>query len=259
MHVRAGRRSGCRWWSGGGRRGEALRGGLGHGSGGRRGRGGRAEGRRRRGLCGRGEARGGTGLRLLRLLRGGRLVLGHLAAEVPQQGVEPAVEALPDGGEPPHVLEIEVAQHHGALGGELGAAERVPGHLLATGDDPDVPGPHLRHLSGAVDRGGEGQLLDLLRDPVQGDPEGLRVTRLRTQELDGLLGGLRLVEEHEVPVVRQPLVGVETEAADVEAQPGAGDLHAYVQIRARGEITDPGLVAALKFPGHALRPSPIRM
>ncbi len=29
-------------------------------------------------------------------------------------------------------------------------------------------------------------------------------------------------------------IGVETEAADVEAQPGAGDLHTYVQIRSCG-------------------------
>ncbi|CAM5265650.1 hypothetical protein SVIOM342S_07108 [Streptomyces violaceorubidus] len=163
MHVRAGRRCGGRWRRGGGRRSEALRGGLRHGS-----RGGRAEGGRRRGLGGRGEARGGAGLRLLGLLRGGRLVLGHLTAEVPQQRVETAVEALSHGGEPPHVLEVEVAQHHGALGGELGAAERVPGHLLAARDDPDVPGTHLRHLSRAVDRRGEGQLLDLLRDPGPG-------------------------------------------------------------------------------------------
>jgi hypothetical protein len=78
-------------------------------------------------------------------------------------------------------------------------------------------------------------------------------------QLDGLLRGLRLVEEDEVPVVRQPFVGVEPEAADVEGQTGGGDLHAYVQIRARGQVTDPGLVAALELPGHAQRPSPIRI
>ena len=73
----------------------------------------------------------------------------------------------------------------------------------------------------------------------------------KAEELDGLLGGLRLVEEDEIAVVREPFVGVETEAADVEAQPWGGDLYPYVQIRARGEVTDLGLVAALEFPGHA--------
>ncbi len=183
--------------------------------------------------------------------RGGGLLLGDLAAEVLQQRVEPAVEALSDRGEPPYVLEIEVAQHHGALGGELATVERVAGHLLAARDDAEVPGGDLRHLSGAVDRRRERQLLDLRRDPVERDAEGLRVARLRAEKLDGLFGRLRLVEEDEVPVVRKPFVGVQTEAADVEAQSGAGDLHTYVQIGARGEVTDLGLVAALEFPGHA--------
>ncbi len=229
-----------------GRGGGLLRRGRGGGRGLRRA--GDAERRGCRGLGGRREPRGGAGLRLL---RSGRLLLGHLAAEVLQQGVEAAVEALADRGEPPHVLEVEVTQHHGTLGGELRPAEGVPGHFLAARDDTDVPGAHLRHLAGAVDRRGEGQLLDLRRDAVQRDPEGLRVAGLRPQELNGLLGRLRLVVEDEVTVVREPFVGVQTEATDVEGQPGAGDLHAYVQIRARGEVTDPGLVAALEFPGHA--------
>jgi hypothetical protein len=198
------------------------------------------------GLRGRRE-RGRGGLRC----RGRGLLLGDLAAEVLQQRVEPAVEALSDRGEPPYVLEVEVAQHHGAFGGELATVEGVAGHLLAARDDAEVPGGDLRHLSGAVDRRREGQLLDLRRDPVERDAEGLRVARLRTEKLDGLLGGLRLVEEDEEPVVRKLFVGVETEAADVEAQSGAGDLHTYVQIGARGEVTDLGLVAALEFPGHA--------
>lgn len=204
-------------------------------------------GRRRRAERGRGEGRGGAGLRL-RVC--GRL-FGDLAAEVLQECVEAAVEALPHGGEPPYVLEVEVAQHHGTFGGELGTAERVPGHLLAARDDAQVSRGYLRHLSGAVDRRREGQLLDLRRDPVEGDPEGLRVARLRAEQLNGLLGGLRLIEEDEVPVVRQPFLGVQTEAADVEGESGAGDLHTYVQIGARGEVTDLGLVAALEFPGHA--------
>lgn len=210
-------------------------------------RGGRRSGRPRRAERGRGEGRCGAGLRL----RGGRLLLGDLAAEILQQRVEAAVEALPHGGEPPDVLEVEVAQHHGTFGGEFGTAERVPGHFLTAGDDAEVSRSYLRHLSGAVDRRREGQLLDPRRDPVEGDPEGLRVTRLRAEQLDGLLGGLRLVEEDEVPVVRKPFVGVQAEAADVEGESGAGDLHTYVQIGARGEVTDLGLVAALEFPGHA--------
>ena len=76
-------------------------------------------------------------------------------------------------------------------------------------------------------------LLDLRRDPVERDAEGLGVTGLGAEELDGLLGRLRLVEEDEVPVVGELLVGVEAEAADVEGQSGAGDLHTYVQIRPR--------------------------
>lgn len=239
------------------RRREALRGGLGSGrrrGGGRRCRcGGRGRGRFRSAARdaerGRGEARGGAGLRLL---RGGRgRFLGNLAAEVLEQRVETAVEALPDGGEPPDVLEVEVAQHHGPFGGELRSVEGVAGHLVAARDDADVPGGDLRHLAGAVDRRREGQLLDLRRYPVERHPEGLRIARLGAQELKGFLGGLRLVEEDEVAVVREPFVGVEAETADVEAQSGARDLHAYVQIRARGEVTDPGLVAALEFPGHA--------
>src|SRR5690606_4510728 len=47
--------------------------------------------------------------------------------------------------------------------------------------------------------------------------------------------------------------------ADVEGQSGAGDLYAYVQIRARREVTDPGLVAALEFPGHAYDRPPSRV
>lgn len=202
--------------------------------------------RGRGGLSGRSEGRCGG----LRLLRGG-LLLGDLTTEVLEQRVKAAVEALPHGGEPPDVLQVEVAQHHGTLGGELRTGERIPGHLLAARDNTEVPGGDLRHLPGAVDRRRERQLLDLRRDPVERDAEGLRVTRLGAKELDGFFGGLRLVEEDEVPVVRKPFVGVQTEAADVEGQSGTGDLHTYVQIRARGEVTDPGLVAALEFPGHA--------
>ncbi|GAA4901528.1 hypothetical protein GCM10023237_21060 [Streptomyces coeruleoprunus] len=93
--------------------------------------------------------------------------------------------------------------------------------------------------------------MDVRRDAVERDAEGLGVAGLRTEQLDGLLGGLRLVEEDEVPVVGEPLVGVEPEAADVEGQTGTRDLHAHVQIRPGSQITDPGLVAALEFPGHA--------
>ncbi len=216
--------------------------------GGLRRRGGSGSGSGRGAERGRRERRRGTGLRLC---RNSRLLLGDLSAEVLQQRVEAAVEALADGGEPPDVLQIEVAQHHGTLGGELRTGEGVAGHFLTARDDTEVTGGDLRHLPGAVERRREGQLLDLRRDPVERHTEGLRVARLGAEQLDGLLGGLRLVEEDEVPVVREPLLGVQTEAADVERQSGAGDLHAYVQIGARGEVTDLGLVAALEFPGHA--------
>ena len=96
-----------------------------------------------------GRSRARRRLRLLR--RGAALLLGDLAAEVLQQRVEAAVEALADGGEPPDVLQVEVAQHHGALGGELRAVEGVPGDLLAARDDAEVAGADLRHLAGAVD------------------------------------------------------------------------------------------------------------
>lgn len=99
--------------------------------------------------------------------------------------------------------------------------------------------------------------MDVRRNAVQGDAERLGVTGLGAEELDRLLGRLRLVEEDEVTVVGQLLVRVEAEATDVEGQPGTTDLHPYVQIRPCGEITDLGLVAALEFPGHAYRPSPI--
>lgn len=88
------------------------------------------------------------------------------------------------------------------------------------------------------------------RDLVEGDPERLAVTGLRAEQLEGLLGRLGLVEEDEVPVVGEPLVGVQAEAADVEGQAGPADLHADVQIRSRRQITDLGLVAPLEFPGH---------
>ncbi len=219
------------------------------------GEGGRGGGLAGRGERGRGEA-GGAGLRLL-LRGGGRLLLQHLAAEVLQQRLQAAVEALSDRGEPPGVLEVDVAEHDGPLGGELRAGEGVPGDLLAARDDAQVAGTDLRHLPGAVDGRREGQLADAVRNPVERDPERLRVARLGTEQLEGLLRRLRLVEEDEVPVVREPFLGVQAEAADVEGQSGAGDLHAYVQIGARREVTDPGLVAALEFPGHAIRPSPI--
>src|SRR5690242_21420515 len=41
-------------------------------------------------------------------------------------------------GEPPDVLQVEVAQHHGTLGGELRTGERIPGHLLAARDNTEV-------------------------------------------------------------------------------------------------------------------------
>ena len=114
-----------------------------------------AEGRGRGGrLRAAGRSRGA----LSAAAAGGGLLLGDLAAEVLQQRVEAAVEALADGGEPPDVLEVEVAQHHRALGGELGAGEGVPGDFLAARDDPDVARADLRHLPGAVDGRGEGQL-----------------------------------------------------------------------------------------------------
>lgn len=211
-----------------------------------RGRRGRAE-RRWRGLRGRRERRR-TGLLLRR--RGGGLLLGDLTAEVLQQRVESTVEPLPDGREPPDVLQVEVAQHDSTFGRELRAVERIAGDLFTARDDPYVSGGDLRHLPRTVDRRGERELLDVRRDPVESDAEGLAVAGLRTEKLNRLLGRFRLVEEDEIPVVREPFVGIETEAADVEGQPGPRDLHAYVQIRARGEVTDPGLVAALEFPGH---------
>ena len=97
------------------------------------------------------------------------------------------------------------------------------------------------------------------RNAVQRHPEGLGVAGLRAELLDGLLRRLRLVEEDEVPVVRQLLVGVEAEAADVEGESGPGDLHADVQIGARRQITDLGLVAALEFPGHTYDRPPSRL
>lgn len=226
------------------RRAESGRGCLGCAESGRR-RGGRAEGRRRRRLRRRREAGGGG------LLLHGRLLFGDLSAEVPQERVEASVEALADGGEPPDVLEVEVAEHHRALGAELRAGEGVPGDLLATRHDPQVTGADLGHLAGAVDRRGERQLVDVGGDAVEGDAERLGVTGLGPEQLHGLLGSLRLVEEDEVAVVGEPLFRVESETADVEGQPGRRDLHAHVQIGSRGEITDLGLVAALEFPGHA--------
>ena len=141
VHRGRGRRGGRRRGSRGRR--EALCGGLRRRGRARR----RAERGRRGGLGGRREGRRGGGLRLLR----GGLLLGDLTAEVLQQRVESAVEALPDGGEPPDVLQVEVAQHHGTFGGELRAVERVAGHLLAARDDTEVSGGDLRHLPGAVD------------------------------------------------------------------------------------------------------------
>ncbi|BDH50637.1 hypothetical protein MTP02_16480 [Streptomyces albus] len=161
-----------------------------------------------------GAASGGLRCGCLRLL-----FLQDLAAEVPQQRLQAAVEALTDGGEPPDVLDVEVAEHHGALGAELRTVEGVPRDLLAAGHDPQVARADLGHLAGAVERRGEGQLLDLRRNPLQRHPERLGVARLRPEQLEGLLGRRGLVEEDEVPVVGEAFVGVETEAADVEAQP----------------------------------------
>ncbi|KJY44212.1 hypothetical protein VR46_21770 [Streptomyces sp. NRRL S-444] len=210
-----------------------------------------SEGRRRGGcLRRRGEARRGAGLGLRLLLDLRLVLLGDLAAEVLEQGGESAVEALADGGEAPHVLEVEVAEHHRPLGAELRAREGVPDDFLAAGHDPDVTRADLRHLSGAVDRGGEGQLVDARRNAVQRHPEGLGVAGLRAELLNGLLRRLRLVVEDEVAVVRQLLVGVESEAADVEGESGAGDLDTHVQIGACRQIADLGLVTALEFPGH---------
>lgn len=209
--------------------------------GGRRG----SERRGRGGLGRRGEGRDGD------LRRCGGFLLGDLSSEVLQQRVEAAVEALADRGEPPDVLEVEVTEHDRPLGGELGSGEGVLHHFLAARDDPDVARTDLRHLPRTVEGRGEGQLVDVGRNAVEGDAERLGVTGLRAQELNGLLRRFRLVEEDEIPVVRELFIGIEAEAADVERQAGACDLHTYVQIRPGREITDLGLVAALEFPGHA--------
>ncbi len=138
--------------------------------------GGRPEGRDR-GRCPGRRREAGRALCCRGLLRRRLGLLGDLAAEVLQQRVESAVEALADRGEPPDVLEVEVAEHHGALGAELAAREGVPGDLLAAGDDPEVAGADLGHLARAVERGGEGELLDVRRDLVEGDPERLACRR----------------------------------------------------------------------------------
>lgn len=119
---------------------------------------GRAEGGRGgRGLLGRGAEGRGRGGRLRRRCEPGRggggglrlRLLGDLAAEVPQQCVEPAVEALADGGEAPHVLQVEVAEHHGPLGGELRTGEGVPDDLFAmrprSGCSPVRSATSVRH------------------------------------------------------------------------------------------------------------------
>lgn len=118
--------------------------------------------------------------------RGGSF-LGDLAAEVLEQRVESAVEALADRGEAPDVLQVEVTEHDRALGGELRTGEGVLHHFLAAGDDPDVPGTHLRHLPGTVEGRGEGQLVDVRRNAVECDAERFGVTGLGTEELNGLL------------------------------------------------------------------------
>lgn len=115
-------------------------------------------------------------------LRG--LLLGDLAAEVPEQRVETAVEALADGGEPPDVLEIEVPEHQRAFGAEFGAVERVPDDLFATRDDPYVAGTHLGHLSGAVDGGREREPPDGGGNAVERDAERFGVAGLRAEQLD---------------------------------------------------------------------------
>jgi hypothetical protein len=169
---------------------------------------------------------------------------------VPQQRVEPAVEALADGGEAPAVLAVEVRQHHRPFRAELRAVERVARDLLAPRDDAEVPGGDLGHRPVTVDGGGEGEAADGRRHAVEGDPERLGVARLGAQELEGLLGGLRLVVEDEVPVVGEPFVGVQAETADVEAQSGPGDLHAHVQIGTLCQVAEPGLLAPLKVSHH---------
>lgn len=88
------------------------------------------------------------------------------------------------------------------------------------------------------------------RNPVEGHPEGFAVTGLRAELLNGLFRRLRLVVEDEVTVVRQLLIRVEPETADVEGESGPGDRHAHVQVGARRQIADLGLVTSLEFPGH---------
>ncbi len=169
---------------------------------------------------------------------------------MPQQSFEAAVEPLADGGEAPAVLAVEVTEHDGTFGGELGLVERVTRDFLAAGHDAQIAGGDAGHRALAVDGRREGEPVDRGRHPVEGDAERVRVTRLGTELLESLLGRLRLVVEDEVTVVREPFVRVEAETADVEDHSGPGDLHAHVQVGAQSEVAEPGLPAALEVGHH---------
>ncbi len=83
---------------------------------------------------------GGAGRRTEAVRRGrwwGRRVL-DIPAEGADQLGKPAVEALPDGRDPPDPLTIEITDDDGAFAGEIRAGERVTQDLAATDDDPEI-------------------------------------------------------------------------------------------------------------------------
>ena len=125
------------------------------------------------------------------------------AAEGADQVGESAGEALPHGAEAPDVLPVQVGDHHGPLGAEVGAGEGVPdappcrrrrcgrGRTGCCAAVPRHRRSRHRTTAGATEVG----------DLVEQHAERVGVTRLRAELAHRTLGRLRLVEEDEVPVV----------------------------------------------------------
>lgn len=176
--------------------------------------------------------------------RGGRLVAGHLSAEILQQRVEATLEALRDAREPPLAgMAVQLGDHQGALGRELGAREGHGGALGALG---------VLHAQAQLAQAAHGLLVvrdheDQPLDPRRQRREVEVESRVAVRELQRHLAPrtLELVVEDEIPVVAQLALAVEAEDAHVGLRQVVRDLHA--QARPCQEIGQLAFLAGLKL------------
>src|SRR5690606_3658495 len=152
--------------------------------------------------------------------------------------------ALADGAELPlRTVAVQLAEDHGGLGrGVLGQVVTSEFVAVRAVDDADVRVADLAERLaagiGIVDRDREEDALDVRRDGSEVDVDDLVVAFTLTGAvvagvLDGTVGRLEVVEEDEVLVGDDLLVGPGGDGAGIEVEVGAGG-GAYVPAQADG-------------------------